>query len=137
MMAKSIPPINRYTIVVPAPTATVRVRRRGYDHARLLAKEIARLKTLSYEEHLVRLSQTRQVGAKREDRYRQMIGAFRVTRSQSLAGRHVLLVDDVLTTGATLEAAARTLKACGVLSVGAVVFAGQSLATITIPENRG
>jgi predicted amidophosphoribosyltransferase len=49
-------------------------------------------------------------------------GAFRVTRPKEVAGKHIILVDDVLTTGATLETAARVLKKAGAKQVDAIVF---------------
>lgn len=111
------------TIIMPVPTATTRVRQRGFDHADLLVKELAGRLNRVYIHALSRQGQSRQVGTKRAQRLKQMAGAFRASRPAEIYGAHVLLIDDVVTTGATLEAAARTLKKAGAKSVNAVVLA--------------
>lgn len=121
-MADSVPSLHNDVIIIPVTTATSRIRRRGYDHTKLLARELAHLNHLSYQNHLIRLNQTRQVGSSRQTRQQQLLGAFRVLHPRKIAGKDVLLVDDVLTSGATLEEAARVLKSAGVRHVAAVVF---------------
>ena len=112
-----------HVVVVHAPTATSRIRTRGYDQAQLLAREIARHGHVIYSPALVRIDQQRQVGASRKERFEHLAGAFRLAKRHDIDGARVLLVDDVLTTGATLEAAAKVLKQAGAKRVDAVVFA--------------
>lgn len=108
---------------MPVPTATSRVRRRGYDQALLLARR------LSHETHsqcvigLLRITQSQQVDASREQRLKQLAAAFRVTRMRAVRGKHIILIDDVVTMGATLEAAASSLRAAGAGRIDALVFA--------------
>lgn len=111
------------SIIVSVPTASSRVRERGYDHASLLAKELARLAGRPYASSLHRLNQTRQVGTKRSERLSQLRGMLRVSRDSRIRGASILLVDDVVTTGATLEEAARVLKTAGAKTISAIVFA--------------
>ncbi|MET1033146.1 MAG: phosphoribosyltransferase family protein [Candidatus Saccharimonadales bacterium] len=111
------------TIVTYAPTATTRVRIRGYDQASLLARSLAKTLGLTYRPLLVRTGQTRQVGASREERKQQIQQAFIPRTNMPRSITQVILIDDVLTTGATLEAAAAMLKRVGVERVTAVVFA--------------
>lgn len=111
------------TLVVPVPTASKRARQRGYDQAKLLARGIASRKRLLYADCLRRAGQSHQVGASREQRLRQLGRAFRLKDDYLVRGRHVILVDDVMTTGATLEAAAAVLNKAGAGRVEAVVFA--------------
>ena len=106
-----------------APTATSRVRQRGYDQAKLLARALARQAGLPYLDCLARVGQTHQVGATREQRLRQLQAAFRVRRPNAVRSAYLLLVDDVSTTGATLELAATILKSAGARRVDAIVFA--------------
>lgn len=113
----------RGVTIVPVPTASSRARRRAYDQAVLLARAIAHLSRSTYAPCLRRLGQAAQVGANREQRNKQLREAFRVTNANSIQGTHILLIDDVLTTGATLEAAAKILKAAGASRVSALVFA--------------
>jgi ComF family protein len=110
-------------IITHVPTAGERVRARGYDQADLIARELSKQAGIPYLSLLNRLGKERQVGQKRADRKLQMKGAFYVRRQPLLVGKSVLLVDDVLTTGATCEAAARALKRAGARSVSAIVFA--------------
>lgn len=108
-------------VLVHIPTATQRIRERGYDHAKLLARALAAEAGLPHSSLLARTSQQRQLGAARSDRLKNISGAFRVTGD--VKGVHILLVDDVVTTGATLSEAARILRAAGAKHVDAVVFA--------------
>jgi ComF family protein len=103
------------------PTADSHRRERGFDHAELIAKELAQLRGWRYGRTLVRTRTARQLGASRADRKMQIKGAFRPTGS--VTDKHILLIDDVLTTGATIEECTRILKAAGARAVDAVVAA--------------
>jgi len=115
--------ISGSAVIAHIPTATNRVRMRGYDHTYLLARALSRSSTLPFRVLLARVGQTHQVGASRTERLKQLEGAFRPVHANAIEGRHIVLVDDVLTTGATLEAAARSLKRAGAQSVSAIIFA--------------
>lgn len=110
-------------LIVPVPTATSRVRGRGYDQAELLGRALARRQAHIYLACLRRYGQSHQVGANRTDRLNQLAEAFVVARPERIRARQVLLVDDVITTGATFEAAALVLHAAGAAGVSAVAFA--------------
>ena len=110
-------------IVTHVPTASRRVRVRGYDQAALIARTLARQRGLPYFSLLARTTETRQVGQKKTTRQEQMAAAFQAIRPRLFQNKRVLLVDDVITTGATLEAAARTLRDAGADEVSAAVFA--------------
>lgn len=122
LMRQSLPYMRTDTIVTHIPTASGRVRQRGYDHAQLLAQELATQLALPYRPLLRRVTQTRQVGAKRSVRLEQMRHAFTCVDTH-VSKSKVLLVDDLVTTGATLEAAAAQLRSAGVRRIDAVVFA--------------
>jgi ComF family protein len=116
-------PDGQAWVITAVPTATSRVRLRGYDQAQLIAREIARLRGCAYAPLLGRLGQERQVGRSRSQRKQQLKGLFRPRQHLVLQNRHVLLIDDVLTTGASIEAAADTLRTAGAQRVSAAVFA--------------
>jgi ComF family protein len=111
--------------VVPVPLFGRRQRLRGYNQSALLAREVGRLLGLSLAEGgLARRRDTppqaRSVDA--EARRRNVAGAF-VGERRRVEGRRVLLIDDVMTTGATLDACAEALRQAGAASVWALTFA--------------
>jgi ComF family protein len=124
-MAKLMLPLidPKTTLIVPAPTASSRVRERGYDQSRLLARHLSRLSGVPWADCLVRSGQAHQVGSDKDHRLQQLQTAFRVQNSSLFYGGTILLVDDVITTGATIEAAARILHRAGASKVEALAFA--------------
>jgi ComF family protein len=111
-------------VIVPVPLHPARLRRRGYNQAALLARELGRRVGLPVEERaLQRVRATRsQMRLSAADRRRNVQGAFRCADGR-VRGRRVLLLDDVCTTGATLEACADALRAGGAESVWALTLA--------------
>lgn len=114
---------KRQIILTHAPTATSRVRQRGYDQAALIARSVAGQSHATYLPLLARTGQQKQIGASRSQRKAQLQSAFRPLRCGRIKGVHIILIDDVVTTGATLEAAAQALIDAGARRVDAVVFA--------------
>ena len=104
-----------------------RLLSRRFNQAAILAQELSRQTGLAVDLHLLQRARftNSQVGLTRDQRRRNLAGAFRVRRSRqaALAGRHVLLVDDVITTGATVEACARALKRAGAARVDVLALA--------------
>jgi ComF family protein len=125
-MFHKIPNLDSSTIVCHIPTATSRRRQRGYDQAELIATSLARKSGLQHKALLLRKGHTRQVGADKKLRSTQLKDAF--YSKKDLSGiKKVLLVDDLLTTGATIEAATNVLKDAGVKKVYATTFAQRSI----------
>ena len=110
-------------LLVPVPTATSRIRQRGFDHSALLTRTIARQLGGECVGAMGCLGQTRQLGAKRADRLSQPEGNYFVRRPRVVDGRNVLIIDDVVTTGATLKAVTKLLRVAGANRVDALVFA--------------
>jgi len=115
--------LDEDVIVTYVPTANRRIRQRGYDQSALIARELARLSGRSFRSCLARLGHQRQVGGSRALRIKQMQGAFRAVHPATFQNRRLLLIDDVITTGATCEVATRTLRQAGAKQVDAAVFA--------------
>lgn len=112
----------RIDCVAPVPMHIRRRRKRGVNHALLLAREVATGLDLPLEEVLVRTRNTRQQARLNEiDRLHNLDGAFTV--SGDIAGKRVLLVDDVCTTGATANVCAEALLRGGASAVLLVCFA--------------
>lgn len=123
LMAECLPALPPDTLLVHIPTAPIRIRQRGFDQSAVIARELSLVTGLRHTHALRRRGAQRQTGAKRATRLTQMQAAFTPLALDELRGKRVLLVDDVLTTGATIEAAAKTLRQAGAKTVDAVVFA--------------
>jgi ComF family protein len=111
-------------VLVPVPVHRSRRRERGYDQAELLAGAAAAHLALPTAAALERIRSTRpQFELDRRDRAANVADAFRVTDPRLVAGRWVVLVDDVVTTGATLADCARAALAAGAAAVSALTVA--------------
>ncbi len=107
-------------VVTAVPISPSRYRERGYNQSQLIAKLIARQIGVPYRSTLMRSTSAHQVGRSRSERLAMVQGSFRAIRRQD--GQRILVVDDVLTTGATLAECTAVLSAAGAASVqGATV----------------
>jgi ComF family protein len=124
--ALSDPRISRepFDAFVPVPLHTTRIRERGYDQIAALVELMAKrshrpvwtcLRRSRYTESQTRFS--------RKERLQNLRNAFELHKSSSVLGKRLLLVDDVLTTGSTLDECARILKARGAESVRGITVA--------------
>ncbi|MFO0602524.1 MAG: ComF family protein [Polyangiales bacterium] len=116
--------------IVPVPLHPRRLRERGYNQARELARPLARhLRVPVLTDVVERARDTpSQTRLDRAARRRNVADAFTVTRPEGVRGRRVLLVDDVVTTGATLASLRATILATGARSVRSVALSRAALA---------
>lgn len=122
-LAASLRQAGEWDGVIPVPLHAARLRERGYNQAQELARPLARqLGHPLWDDALRRVRATpAQAGENRETRLKGVRAAFVAT--EQVAGRRVLLIDDVMTTGATAEACAHALKVAGARYVGVAVIA--------------
>lgn len=114
------------TVLVPVPLHWTRLLQRRYNQAGLLAHRLARLlERPCCPDALVRLRRTRSLGGKsRDDRFEHMSGTIAPhPRRHALRGRSVLLIDDVMTSGATLAAATEAAHTAGATEVCVLLLA--------------
>lgn len=113
--------------LIPVPLHPARLRRRGFNQSLLLARAVAKTTAITVDPHsLARIKPTATQGGKSASaRKRNMAGAFavRAKARARVAGRRLVLIDDVRTTGATLEACAKVLKRAGAADVCALTLA--------------
>jgi len=123
-MAQAFAPLPRPDALLPLPLHRARLRRRGYDQALELAKPLAQALELPLRDDiLIRQRDTApQSRLDAKQRRRNLRGAFVVREGAELPA-HLVLIDDVMTTGATLHAAADALRRAGVERVDAWVCA--------------
>lgn len=117
--------LNEIDCIVPVPLHRARVRRRGYNQSALLAGGLAEIIRRPVLPHaLQRVSYTdSQTRKNRVSRWENVSGVFTAKETAGLQGRHVLLIDDVITTGATTEACCQALRNAGaIVSVCALAF---------------
>lgn len=104
--------------IVPVPTAPLRTALRGFDPAAEIAAALAQRTKLPVQACLSRRGGGRQVGKHRAAR----IGHPPLIQARGKVPASVLLIDDVLTTGSTLSACARTLRSAGAIRIAAITF---------------
>jgi ComF family protein len=124
-LAQSLPLDERVDLVVPVPLHWWRRYRRGFNQSEVLGQEIARRTGLLCSSQALRrtVSTPPQARMSARQRRRNVASAFTVPDSALVRGRTILLVDDVLTTGATLGACAKALKKAGARRVVALTLA--------------
>lgn len=127
LMARHIVcPWHQYDVVVPVPLHWTRFIRRGFNQTNEMAKRISCLRGLVYDTGIKRSRKTLfQAGLDRSHRHENVAQKFSLSSgtAERYAGKHILIVDDLMTTGATVREVARVIARCKPASIGVLVGA--------------
>ncbi|MEO1053756.1 MAG: ComF family protein [Bacteroidota bacterium] len=118
---------NQFDLVIPIPLHEQKLRKRGYNQSEAFAKGLAESMSVRMAPDLVKRVQNNDTQTRkgRLQRWQNVDGIFEVREKEQLSNKRVLLVDDIVTTGSTLEACARTIADAGaeIISVAAIAVA--------------
>jgi len=116
---------RQFDMIAPIPLHPARFRERGYNQSQILADSLARKFSLPVSlNNLIRTRNTRnQAHLGQKERWTNIKAAFRIKRPSEFQGKTVLIVDDLMTTGATASEASRVLKETGARKVGVLTLA--------------
>jgi ComF family protein len=124
LMSAAMPREQRFDLIVPMPLHWRKRLERGFNQSELLAKVLSKRTGIPVVNALRRRKSTPpQAGLTRAQRRLNVAGAFEADQRERIDGRHVLLIDDVLTTGATASACAAVLKRAGARRVTLLTLA--------------
>ncbi|MBY0508214.1 MAG: hypothetical protein K2X03_30145 [Bryobacteraceae bacterium] len=123
-LSDALPRDQRFDLVAPMPMHWLRRLSRGRNHAEILARGLAKRTGIPYQDAAYRRKSTPpQSRVSRAERRRNVRGAFGVKWPETVRGKRILLVDDVLTTGSTAGACAAALKKAGAAHVAVITIA--------------
>ena len=124
-IVRAEPVLHEVNCVAPVPLDRSRLRHRGYNQAELIARPLAARLGLPLATNLLRRLHPRPARLKlsRRQRWETVRGAFQAEPRGKIDRSHILLIDDVMTSGATLDACARVLRSAGAEAVYAVTVA--------------
>ena len=113
------------SILVPAPLSKKKLKERGYNQSEELAKELSKiLKIPVISDNLTKIRHTKpQMELKKEQREKNLENAFQIKNPAEFAGKKIFLVDDVYTTGSTMQECARVLRGAGAKQVWGTTIA--------------
>lgn len=116
---------GEFDLIVPVPMHRRRLLERGYNQSLVLAERLAKSTGIVLDRTcFAKTKDTKpQVGLSRSERVTNVRGSFGVKQIERIAGKRVLVIDDVATTGTTIEETSRTLRKAGAWSVDALVLA--------------
>lgn len=144
-VGRAAPLLNQIQpLVIPVPLHAAKLRQRGFNQSELIARAALKspaLATVCWPLHTAVLERSRptesQTGLTRHQRRENIRGAFRVNNAAAVAGRSILLVDDVFTTGTTASECARVLRKAGAAQVWVATVARvlRPELTFAVPEN--
>lgn len=124
MLRRALPRDEDFDVIVPMPLHWYKRWQRGFNQAALMARGVAGRTGLPLVEAVRKTKKTDvQAGLTRAERRRNVTAVFQVTKPAAIQGRHVLLIDDVLTTGATARSCADVLKRAGARKVSVLALA--------------
>lgn len=124
LLAAALPASYENIVIVPVPLHKKRKRYRGFNQSEEIGQRLAKSSDLAYSPILARTINTRpQVDLKEKDRKKNVAGAFKLLKNDSLSGKTILIVDDVSTTGATLTECAKVLSELNPESIWGLVVA--------------
>jgi ComF family protein len=128
MLDAALPLLPTNTMIVPIPTAASHIRERGYDHISILARLLAQRRTVPVVSILNRSSSATQHRLNRASRQQEALKTFHINSNISIdPTTPVLLLDDIITTGSTISAAASVLAEAGVQTIMVTALAYQPL----------
>ncbi len=112
-------------IIVPIPLYPRRERERGFNQSKLLVEDLSKKLNLDFHEALVRVKKTLPQAQSKdiEERVKNIEGCFKMKNSELVEGKNIILVDDVFTSGATINEAVKILKQNGAKKILALVLA--------------
>jgi len=117
---------QKFNLIVPVPLHATRKRKRGYNQSEEFAKGLSKSTNIPFVDALIRTTKTEtQTRKSKLNRWQNVSEVFQVKDLNQVQGQHILLVDDVITTGATIEACAQVLLAegCSSISIASIAYA--------------
>ncbi len=117
--------INQFDALVPIPLYPTQLRERGYNQAQLLTQNLSDIFEIPVmHSNLIKIRHTKhQTMLNEKERWTNIHGALRIKNSKDIRGKSILIIDDLLTTGATVSQAAHILKKSGAKTVGVFTLA--------------
>jgi len=118
-------PVRAFDLIIPVPLHPVRQRERGYNQSHLIALELSRHYKIPYNPQIVRrtIYSLNQARVRSKQRWTNVESAFKIKSHSRIINTNILIVDDLLTTGATLSSLADVLKSGGAKEVSALTAA--------------
>ena len=117
--------LKKYDIIIPVPISKKRKSERGYNQSALIAKEITKNTSLKYEKNnLIKIKNTvEQSKLNKKQRQINVKNVYTIENKETLLNKNILLLDDICTTGNTVNECARILKQAGIKNVGVLTIA--------------